>query len=251
METHNKKLFSFKQFSLSDDGCAMKIGTDGLLLGAWAAKFASKNQPLNILDIGTGCGLIALMIAQKTTARITAIDYDLKAYAVADENFRKSPWNSRLNAFHSSLQNFQKGENGAFNLLTCNPPYFENSFLSTQPERNKARHQETLTFDELFAHSDRLMAENANLIIIYPATSYEKIVGLAGSYGLTECSRLNICPAPGQPVKRIISNFTNAKQDNSTKNETIEKFLAIEEDGKRNSFTRDYIMLTQDYHPFL
>lgn len=248
--------FTFKQFSLSDEGCGMKIGTDGVLLGAWAANFASETNPLKILDIGTGCGLIALMIAQKSGSEITAIDNDQSAYSVASENFRASPWSSKLNIIHSSLQDYQDNTPEGFNLIVCNPPYFTNSLLSKQIKRNKARHNQTLTFKELFAHSRRLLATTGNLIIIYPASEQEKINKLACSYEFAEHDRLNICAAPGHSVKRVISNFCGEKAPNKEKKEPhskekINEQTLVIEDGKRNSFTPEYIKLTRDYHPFL
>ncbi len=256
MSASKNRLFTFKQFNLTDEGCGMKIGTDGLLLGAWAARFASVLNPLRILDIGTGCGLVALMIAQKSSAFITAIDNDLGAYLAASENFEKSPWNKKLKIVYSSLQEYQNEDKELINLAVCNPPYFENSLLSTDAERNKARHNENLTFDELFYHSRRLMAENGNLIIIYPSAEQEKIRKLAQTHSFIELERLNIFAAPDFPVKRIISNFCKnpselkKKKDEKKKQKLKEQYLTIE-NGKRNSFTKEYILLTRDYHPFL
>ena len=124
----------------------MKIGTDGVLLGSFASTYNAKK----VLDIGTGCGLIALMVAQKTRAEVHAIDIDQCSVRQAEENFRKSPWPGHFKVFHSSLQEFSPPENILYDLIVCNPPFFENSLKGDNKSRSLARQNDTLKPDELF-----------------------------------------------------------------------------------------------------
>ena len=164
--------FQFKQFFVRHDRCAMKVGTDGVLLGCWsgydAAAAGSPTIPhryhyARCLDIGTGSGLIALMLAQRfPDALIDAIDIDKAAVEQAAENFAASPWSDRLHAFHVRLQEWQS--HSAPSLIVSNPPYFQNSLKNPDKGRQTARHTDTLSFCELIHHSTRLLSENGVII---------------------------------------------------------------------------------------
>jgi len=260
-----KHLFRFKQFSLTDDGCAMKIGTDGVLLGASAARYANESSPAAVLDIGTGSGLLALMIAQKCDGFIDTIDMDGSACSTAFENFRQSPWAGRFRVYDVSLQEFRPGENGVYDLIVCNPPYFENSHKSNSKARNLARHNDSLHPSELFFHAARLLKPSGRTFIIYPAIQHNVLIEMAGKNGLTETGRLNISADRISKPRRIISEFvslntqisapSNHKDENGDNfynyipGAPTESHLAIET-GKRHGFTEEYRLLTFDYHPF-
>ena len=149
------KPFIFKQFKIQQDNTAMKVGTDGVLLGAWA----DSENATNILDIGTGTGLIALMLAQRNLkANITAIEIDEQASLQASENFNNSPWEIRLSIKNLKLQDFVVEEK--FDLIVSNPPFFNNTFQANSSERNIARQTETLSFNELLKNTASLLSEN-------------------------------------------------------------------------------------------
>src|SRR5664279_1596216 len=147
-----RKPFRFKHFSVDDSKCAMKVGTDGVLMGAWADVSAAEK----ILDIGTGCGLIALMAAQRSNANITAIDIDEDATLQSKENFLSSPWHERIEAIHATVQQFQP--DFLFDLIICNSPFFKNALKTPYHERNLARHNDTLPFDSLVSSVNRLLS---------------------------------------------------------------------------------------------
>lgn len=243
-KNQEEKLFRFKQFSLSDSGCAMKIGTDGVLLGAYTAMLAETGSAENILDAGTGCGLIALMIAQKSSALIHAIDTDKGAIATATRNFSNSPWPERLKAFHVALQQFEVPCNTKFQMIVCNPPYFQNSMKSPDEARNLARHNQELGFNDLFRHSTRLLTDDGKLVVIYPVDNMELVEKEALNFAFFEVKRLYIRPDMQKSPKRVISEFCMQKQQTTQVNH-----LAIET-GMRHSFTQEYRQLTFDYHPF-
>jgi tRNA1Val (adenine37-N6)-methyltransferase len=155
-----RKPFRFKQFSVDDSKCAMKVGTDAVLLGAWADVTCAET----ILDIGTGCGLIALMAAQRSNAHITAIDIDESTTLQSKENFLSSPWHDRLEAIH--IEQFQPDY--LFDLIICNPPFFKNALKTPFHERNLARHNDSLSFESLVSHVNILLSENGKFFFILP-----------------------------------------------------------------------------------
>ena len=181
--------FQFKQFFVRHDRCAMKVGTDGVLLGCWsgydAAAAGSPTIPhryhyARCLDIGTGSGLIALMLAQRfPDALIDAIDIDKAAVEQAAENFAASPWSDRLHAYCAKLQEWSIVNSQLYSLIVSNPPYFQNSLKNPDKGRQTARHTDTLSFSELIHHSTRLLSENGILALILPAEAESEVCELA------------------------------------------------------------------------
>lgn len=239
--SEKKKLFTFKKFSLSDNRSAMKIGTDGVLLGAFASGFQAKR----VLDIGTGCGLISLMIAQKTIAAIHAVEIEKGAVEQAVQNFSDSPWPHLFSVFNKPIQEFHPPGNIAYDLIVCNPPFFENSKKSYDKDRSRARHTETLSFDELFFHSVRLLDRKGKLIIIFPYVTMNINDKKASEYKLFPQERLIISPSPAHPPMRVITIYSKKLTQ-----ELIENTFCIETE-KRHEFSTEYINLTRDFHPFL
>ena len=145
--------FQFKQFTIWQDQTAMKVGTDGVLLGAWSRAA----QTGSILDIGTGTGLLALMMAQRTPARVTieGIEIAEKAYQQAKENIKNSPWHKRICLYHQSYQDFYSQYQKAFDLIITNPPFFDNSLQGEQTDRNLARHSHSLSIQDLLQEVSR------------------------------------------------------------------------------------------------
>ena len=165
-----KDIFRFKEFSLSHAHSAMKVGTDGVLLGAWPNVSASKR----ILDIGTGSGLVALMVAQRSTAYIIGIDIDAEASAQANENFRQSPWRERMQSVCTDLRRYSPDEH--FDCITCNPPFYQANTHSPDPQRHIARNTASLTFTELITHTHRLLLPGGTFHTIIPTEALPALI---------------------------------------------------------------------------
>lgn len=238
---YKSRLFSFKAFSLSDRNSGMKIGTDGVLIGSFASTYSAKK----VLDIGTGCGIIALMVTQKTLAEVHAIDIDQDSLEQAKENFLNSPWPGHFKIFHTSLQDFSPPEDILYDLIVCNPPFFENSLKNDNKSRSLARHNDTLKPDELFFYSRRLLSENGVLITIFPFATKDQNDLKAISAKLYPVKYLIVKPTNDHKPERLISVYSK-KPDSEIKTEV----LSIE-NKKRHDFTPEYIELTKDFHPFL
>jgi tRNA1Val (adenine37-N6)-methyltransferase len=172
----SEQIFRFKQFSVAHDLSAQKTGTDGVLLGAWTHIPSHANS---ILDIGTGSGLIALMLAQRTAASIDAIDLDENSYRQATLNFSNSKWSERLQSYHNRLQEFYPEKQ--YDLMVCNPPFFEKSLKPPLQGRSIARHGDMLDFDDLIIHSKRLLKEHGLLSVIIPYGRKENFAETAES----------------------------------------------------------------------
>lgn len=212
----------------------MKIGTDGVLLGAWA----NFENPQKILDIGTGTGLILLMLAQRFPhAKLTGIEIDKNAFNEAEFNISESVFKERCSAFHSSFQEFQTEEK--FDLIVSNPPFFELTHKENSA-RNTARQQSDLTFEELLFHTEKLMSSNGEFAVIIPFESEKTLIDLA--------SELNLFP---EKITRIKGNENaNFKRSlllfSRTQSEVKIDELIIE--ISRNVYTEDYISLTKDFY---
>lgn len=204
--------FRFKQFLVWHDRCAMKVGTDGVLLGAWCP--LPSRECVRVLDIGTGSGLIALMMAQRTCAvdslqlivNIDAIDIDGGAVEQAAYNFKQSPWAENLHAYQSSLQEWHSETK--YDLIMSNPPYFQTSLKNPDSQRATARHTDTLSYCELLAHASRLLTADGTIALILPADAEQEIVTLAHEYALAVTRLTYVHSKPGKPVKRILIAFT-------------------------------------------
>lgn len=233
--------FRFKQFSVDDSLCAMKIGTDSVLLGAWAAT----NNAKKILDIGTGCGLLALMCAQRSDALITAIDIDVNASKQAENNFKDSPWSDRLHCIHLSLKEFTQiqvvKETHLFDHIITNPPYFINSLKSPDTGRNTARHNDDLPFESLIEDSSQLLEPNGKLSIIIPFSENVPFETLAHEYELSVSRKLIILPKIGKEPNRILMEFTKGI---TIQAETAQ--LSIRD--SHGNYTKEYLNLTEQFY---
>ncbi len=205
-------MFHFKQFSIEDEGATMKVGTDALLLGAMAEPAIA---PKSILDIGTGCGILALMMAQRFhESVIDAIDIDIQTSAVANTNFQNSPWSGRMKAIHISLQEYAEHcrDNGKakYDLILSNPPYFSNSLRNTNPRKRLARHDDTLPIETLFTLSRQMLSPIGTLSVIIPSSGILRAVTASQSAMLSLASVSNICNRPNDPPKLAIMQFSNS-----------------------------------------
>ncbi|MFH0865710.1 MAG: methyltransferase [Bacteroidota bacterium] len=230
-------VFRFKQFSIDDSNCAMKIGTDGCLLGAWA----DVENASGILDIGTGSGVIALMLAQRSNATIDAVEIDYDAYGQALKNFSESPWENRLNAFHSSIQEYIKSCTKKYDMIVCCPPYFLNSLKATDKKRRLARHTDSLTFEELISGSLRLLKPEGKFCTIIPTESRKLFYNIALIEGYHTVKITEIEPKAGATPVRVLLQMQRNKIPC-----TRSKIPILDIEGKL--YTPEYIELTRDFY---
>jgi tRNA1Val (adenine37-N6)-methyltransferase len=231
--------FNFKQFSVQQDLCSMKVGTDGVLLGAWTNTYNKRR----ILDIGTGTGLIALMLAQRSDAIITAVDAEENACEQATINFNSSPWTDRLTIVHSKIQDLNADEK--FDLVVSNPPYFSGYYSSDDLSRDIARSADILlSYEDLIASAKRLLKEDGRLSLILPADQQERIIAIANQYELA-ISRLTLVKTKNtKEAKRVLLEFVNT----SNEVKLILDELVIQSDDNGRVYTQEYIKLTKDFY---
>lgn len=225
--------FRFKRFAVEQDGAAMKVGTDGVLLGAW---FSVRGDERRILDIGTGTGVIALMAAQRTPAEsIVAVDIDRPSAECAAGNFRNSPWAGRLRAECAAVQDF---DDGTFDLILSNPPYFVDSLLPDKAGRIVSRHTEMLSIRQLGESICRLLSPDGRCAVILPPQQMEE---LCASVPLHVVRRCSVRTVPGGPVKRVMAELSRVPSDMEVSE------LVIETDV-RGRFSDEYRRLTCDFY---
>jgi len=223
--------FQFKQFYLRHDRCAMKVGTDGVLLGAWVP-VPTETHSLRILDIGTGCGLIARMLMQRCPeAEVEGIDIDKAAVEQALEN--------GIATHHSRLQDWQPAY--SYDLIVSNPPYFRNSLKNPDAGRQLARHTDSLSYEELMLHSRRLLNRNGRLALILPAEAEADVIRLAAQHSLY-CTRMTrVYGREGKPAKRLLLLFEQEKT-NAPETDTL---VLESADGGRSP---QYSALAKDFY---
>ena len=227
--------FAFKQFTIHHDRCAMKVGTDGVLLGAWV----NLSNSHRILDIGTGTGLIALMMAQRCNdSNITAIDIDTEAVSQANENIQASPWKDRVIAIQQDIRSFHP--NKSFDTIVSNPPYFINSLKSSDTQRNTARHTDTLSAEDLIRKTADLLTEDGYFSIILPTEQIEELIQISERVGLYPSRRTHVITRPGLMPKRTLMEFCKRETPFPTNQ------LVIELD--RHVYSEEYIALTRDFY---
>lgn len=231
--------FQFKQFSLEQDRCAMKIGTDGVLLGAWTP---IENNPFSILDIGTGTGIIALMLAQRSHAeQIDALEIDDDAYEQAVDNFENSPWGDRLFCFHAGLDEFVEEPEDEYDLIVSNPPFYTEDYKTENQQRDLARFSDALPFEDLIEAAALLLSENGIFSVIIPFKEEENFIAIAKEYELHPIKITRVKGNPNSDIKRSLLAFSSNESD------TILKDELIIETG-RHIYTPEYIELTKDFY---
>jgi tRNA1Val (adenine37-N6)-methyltransferase len=232
------KPFQFKQFDIHQDKCMMKVGTDGVLLGAWA----DVKDVHSILDIGTGSGVIAIMLGQRSeTARIDGLEIDDSAYEQTEENMERAPWANRMQAFHTSVQEFAKSCTDKYDLIVSNPPFFSGGTFSNNQDRNSVRHTIKLPHGDLLSAVRKLLAPQGKFCLILPYIEGLRFQELAQSYKLY-CTRVTqVKPKEEKQVERLLLQFEQQEK------EMIEDELIIQNDG-RNDWTEQYIELTKAFY---
>jgi tRNA1Val (adenine37-N6)-methyltransferase len=228
-------IFRFRQFTIHQEKCAMKVGTDAVLLGSWVDPKFSKY----ILDIGTGTGLIALMLAQKSTAEIDAVDIDEGSYFQAKENFRISPWYDRVHIFHQSFQQFAENSKKKYDLVVSNPPYFHDASKPSEEARLNARHNDQLSFEELISGVKKIMTEEGKFCLILPCKEGNEFIDMAQRMGLFCHELIRVKTKADKNEKRIMLEFgfhVGLLHDHE---------ITIQEDC--SGYTQEYIEMTKDY----
>lgn len=231
--------FNFKKFSVQQELCSMKVGTDGVLLGAWT----TTDNVSRILDIGTGTGLIALMLAQRSNAIIVAVDAEENAYNQATINFNASPWKERLPLIHSKIQDYQTDEK--FDLIVSNPPYFTGYYSSDDLSRDIARSADMLLpYEDLITAANRLLKEEGRLSLILPADQQVKFVAIAleNRFSLSRCTKVRT--KTGKEPKRVLLEFVYTEN----KIELQSSELVIQADDNGRVYTPEYINLIKDFY---
>lgn len=231
----NSSVFKFKNFSVVQNKCAMKVNTDGVLLGAWT----NAESATSILDIGTGTGVIALMMAQKnSTALIDAIDIDEDSYLQAKENFSNTVWCKRLNAHFTSLQNFNPSKK--YDLIISNPPYFRNDLKTPNAQKNIAKHSAALSYEELLSGVNHLLSEDGKAFLVIPSFNYNVLTSIAEKENLFTANALEVIAVTDKNPYLILVELRRTVQ-------TIFKNSIVIKDTEGN-FTPEYIKLTKEFY---
>jgi len=238
LKPKSSSIFRFKQFEIDQDGCTMKVGTDGVLLGAWADVQDAKE----ILDIGTGTGVIAIMLAQRNTdAMVDAVEIDASACQTAQQNMKNSPFSNRLNSFEEPIQDYAKTTGKEYDLIVCNPPFFTGGTLSSQTSRNEVRHTIKLPNGELLSCVQRLLRKDGKFCVVLPFIEGLRFKELARNYNLYCTKVTQVKSKKEKPIERLLLQFQKVNQLEET-NELIIQF------EKRNDFTPEYMALTRAFY---
>ena len=232
------KPFKFKEFTINQDRCAMKVGTDAVLLGAWTP---TDHHPVSILDIGSGTGIIALMLAQRSHAEtIDALEIDDDAYEQCVENFEQSSWNDRLFCYHASLLEFTEEIEEKYELIVSNPPFYSTDYKSENTQRDLARFSDALPFKHLLESVSKLLSNEGIFSVIIPFIEEEKFMVLASKVHLFPYKILHVKGNPASEFKRSLIAFSFNKKGIETEELIIET--------SRHQYTEDYIKLNKDFY---
>ena len=232
-------MFKFKKFSINQDNCAMKVGTDAVLLGAWCP---IDNNPKTILDIGTGTGILALMLAQRTTAaQIDALDIDENAFEQATENFDNSDYFERIYCFHAGLDEFVDNPEDEYDIIISNPPFYSEDFKSDNSSRNQARFQDAMPFQELIEAADLLLSENGIFTVIIPFKEEQNFIAIANDFELYPIKITRVRGLESTPIIRSLLAFKRFEMPVLVANELIIEIA-------RHQYTEEYIELTKDFY---
>ncbi len=230
--------FTFKQFDILQDKTAMKVNTDGVLLGAWIEKDFSQN----ILDIGTGTGVIAIMLAQKfSSANITGIEIEQEAAEQAKINAQNCKWSERITILHSDFLEFANNAITKFDLIVSNPPFFENQLNSTDYKKNIARHTTKLPFENLIRKVKNILSTKGKFCVIIPETEFSGFNHLCNNSGLFLAKKTNVFPKENKPANRLLLEYS-------------QEIVSVNENSlyirKTTEYTEEYLRLTADYYLF-
>ncbi|MCF6129232.1 methyltransferase [Flavobacterium sp. AS60] len=216
----------------------MKVGTDGVLLGAWCP---IENNPFSVLDIGSGTGILSLMLAQRSHAeQIDAIEIDENAFEQCVENFENSPWSDRLFCFHAGLDEFMDEPEDEYDIIISNPPFYTEDYKTENEQRDLARFADALPFEDLVEAAHLLLSENGIFSVIIPFKEEEKFISLTKDFELHPFKITRVKGTPSTEIKRSLLAFSRIKKD-----------IAVDEliiETARHQYTEDYIALTKDFY---
>jgi tRNA1Val (adenine37-N6)-methyltransferase len=229
--------FQFKRFNIQQDKCAMKVGTDGVLLGAWV----STESCNAILDVGTGTGLIALMLAQRSQARIDAIDIDGDAVGQASQNISSSVFAGRIQVYHIPFEEYAAKVRCTYDLIVSNPPYFADSLKSPDTKKNLARHTDTLPLSLLLSGSKPLLTLAGRIALILPCQRENELKEIVRENKLNIVRKTEVMPLPDASPKRLLIELSA-----NLSTPCLSDTLVIEE--SRHQYTAGYIKLTKDFY---
>lgn len=234
----SNSFFKFKQFTVFHDRCGMKVGTDGVLLGAWVCV---KNTQ-RILDVGTGSGLISLQIAQRNkNVELVAIDIDEEAAEQAFENVKASPWSNRIQVICNDFRYYSDYKK--FDAIVSNPPYFIDALRSPDTKRRVARHMEKLNYDLLFQHSKLLLTPQGHISIIIPTELEKIVIDTAWKYAFYPSRKTNVYTRPLKPCRRILFEFKPLQ--------TICKVNSLYIENGNGKYSDEYVALTHDFYLYM
>lgn len=237
--------FRFKQFAIHHDQCAMKVNTDGVLLGAWAAL----NNADKIADIGTGTGLIALMLVQRcqtapAPVSVTAIEIDKPAALQATSNVLASPWPEQIKVIEQDIQSFSQANLDKFDIIVSNPPYFSNALAAPEQARHKARHNDGLSFSELLQSAANMAAAQCQFSVILPCDEAERLLAIATEYHWYLAKHCLVTTVVGKsPSRSLLTLSTDPFVDTEETNLTIR--------NQDNHYHADFINLCRDFYLFM
>lgn len=216
----------------------MKVGTDSVLLGAWASV---DHNPFNVLDMGTGTGVLSLMIAQRSNAeQIEAIEIDDDAFEQCVDNFESSPWNDRLFCFHASLLEYIEAVDEKFDLIICNPPFFSEDYKTDEKSRNLARFSDAMPLEHIIFAVIHFLSKTGKFAVIVPYKEETRFIEEANLIGVYPNRILRVRGNENSEIKRSLIEFSY------TENKTAISELTIE--TERHQYTEDYIKLTKDFY---
>lgn len=231
-------MFHFKKFSIDDSKAAMKIGTDSVLLGAWVA-CANETR---ILDIGTGSGILALMMSQRNpNVPVDAVELDSDASVLAKENIDISPWSSQIQIYNTSFQDFCSERQNKYSLIICNPPFFNGSMKANGTARTLARHNDTLPVTDLLRITSEILTENGRASFIIPADAYENWVHIAGKQSLFPTNITSVKSSQFHKPHRMMVTFSRCEMPVAQKSE-ISIYIS------RSIYSEEYKDLTKDFY---
>ncbi len=233
--------FKFKQFTVWHDRCSMKVGTDGVLLGAWA----DVTGATDILDVGTGSGVVALMLAQRNqAAHVCGVELDADAAQQAAENAAASPWAERVEVLCTDFTSYAPGH--TFQHIVSNPPYYGDSLCNPDPRKSMARHLVTLSYESLFAHSSHLLDAGGLLSLIFPSEAEPAVSSAAWRNHLFPLRQTRVFTKPGKPCRRILLTLRYDPVPDAY--DTIchsDDLMLLDSQGNRSA---DYVRLTQEFY---
>ena len=240
--------FQFKQFTIHQDRCAMKVTTDACLFGAWVVREVGspKSEVRSVLDIGTGTGLLSLMLAQKINAHIDAIEMDKEAAEQAQENSMASPWKERINIVHGNVKELSNIPLDKYDIIISNPPFYENELTSPDPKKNTAHHDEGLLLPELLQVIHSVLAPEGRFYLLLPYKRMIEAGLLLQKYMLTITHTAVIKPSTQHDYFRI---FIAGKHTGNTNINYTKEEIAIR--NEKNEYSGEFIELLKDYYLYL